>query len=97
MHLYQTDIWVRYARRGKPQNPKEVGHPFPILCMFHLSDEIQFHGNIRYERNGCFGQPPSVALSSQIKHRHNPEQLQKDTNKIEKPGHSIVSAQVEWV
>ena len=53
MHLYQTDIWVRYARRGKPHNPKEVGHPFPIMCMFYLSDEITFHGNFRYEGNGC--------------------------------------------
>jgi hypothetical protein len=63
--------------------------------MFYLSDEITFHGNIRYEGNGSFGQLPSVALSSQIQLRQNPEQLQKDTNNMEKPGHSIVSVQVE--
>ena len=88
---------MRYARRGKPHNPKEVGHPFPIMCMFYLSDEINFHGNIRYEGNGCFGQPPSVALSSQIQLRQRSEQLQKNGNNMEKPGHSIVPVQVEWV
>lgn len=49
MHPYQTGIGVRYARRGKRRNPKEVGHPFPNMSMFYLSDEINFHGNILYE------------------------------------------------
>ena len=44
-----------------------------------------------------FGQPPSVALSSQIQLRQRSEQLQKNGNNMEKPGHSIVPVQVEWV
>lgn len=79
------------------RQPEEDGHPFPNMCMFCLTHEINFHGNILYEGNGCFGQPPSVALSSRIQLRHRPEQLQKDANNMEKPGHSTVSVQVEWV
>jgi len=65
--------------------------------MFFLTDEINFHGNLLYEGNGGFGKPTSVALSSPIQLRHNPEQSQKDTNNMEKPGHSTLSVQVEWV
>ena len=38
-----------------------------------------------------------VCLADEIQRRHNPEPLQKDTNSMEKPGHSTLPVQVEWV